>query len=307
MQPAHRLLELEPLRWLVSIADGVTVTQTAKRFHTTQPAVSRGLQRLSSSYGTPLVEKSGRRLRLTFAGEIISAAAKGALRELDEAAHAVSEANDSFGGTVRLGFLNSLGPSLVPQLLTQFRDVRPNVRFELRQAGATRILEDLLDGSLDLVIGTAPSEVDANWEPLFDEDLLLMVGTSHRLARRHRIRYQDLAQEEWVVQPLGFGLRQRIEEIATAAGFVPRVAFEGHDMATLIALVGAGSGVGLCSSSLVLPATVRAIQLSPLQRRELGVITLKGHVAPASADAFAAFVRARGRTIATRARTSDSF
>ncbi|MGB8876233.1 MAG: LysR family transcriptional regulator, partial [Solirubrobacteraceae bacterium] len=68
-------MELQTLRWFVSVADGRTVTETAERFHTTQPAVTRGLRRLAEQFDAPLTERDGRRLRLTFAGEIAARAA----------------------------------------------------------------------------------------------------------------------------------------------------------------------------------------------------------------------------------------
>ena len=123
-------MELQTLRWFVSVADGRTVTETAERFQTTQPAVTRGLRRLAEQFDAPLTERDGRRLRLTFAGEIAARAARSALGEIDEAARAVAEANDPARGTIRVGFLNPLGTWLVPRLLVEFHATHADVRFD---------------------------------------------------------------------------------------------------------------------------------------------------------------------------------
>jgi LysR family transcriptional regulator, transcription activator of glutamate synthase operon len=286
-------MELQTLRWFVSVADGRTVTETAERFHTTQPAVTRGLHRLAEQFDAPLTERDGRRLRLTFAGEIAARAARSALGEIDEAARAVAEANDPARGTIRVGFLNPLGTWLVPRLLLEFHATHPDVRFELRQDGAARILEALLDGSLDLLLSSLPTDSRAHWTPLFAERLRLAVAANHRLAKRRWVRVEELAADAWVVQPPGYGLRQRVEQIAAAAGFEPHIAFEGHDLGTLFALVGAGSGVGLFAATLAPPHGVRLLELRPSQSRAVGLVTVAGRVLPRSAVGFADMVRER--------------
>ncbi|MGA2927038.1 MAG: LysR substrate-binding domain-containing protein [Solirubrobacteraceae bacterium] len=298
-------MELETLRWFVSVADGRTVTETAETFHTTQPAVTRGLRRLAAGFDAPLTERDGRRLRLTFAGEIAARAARCALGEIDAAVRAVAEANDPARGTVRLGFLNPLGTWLVPRLLLEFHDARPDVRFELRQDGAARILQALLDGALDLLLSSQPTDPQTSWTPLFNEGLRLAVSAGHRLAQRRRVQIDELAGESWVLQPPGYGLRRRVEELASGAGFEPRVAFEGHDLATLLALVGAGSGVGLFAAAPAPPASVRLLELRPVQSRTVGLGTVPRRVTPRSAAGFADMIRARAGAIDTERWAGD--
>jgi LysR family transcriptional regulator, transcription activator of glutamate synthase operon len=295
-------MEVETLRWFVSVAEGRTVTETAEAFHTTQPAVTRGLRRLAAEFAAPLTEREGRRLRLTFAGEIAAGAARSALAEIDDAVRAIAEANDPARGTVRLGFLNPLGSWLVPRLLTEFHEDRPDVNFVLRQDGASRILQALLDGALDLLLSSRPVDGRLRWELLFDERLRLAVSAQHPLAHRRRVRVEELADEAWVVQPSGYALRARVEEVAATAGFEPRIAFEGHDLATLFALVSAGSGVGLFAPTPDLPAGVRFIDLTPSQFRPVGLITIPGRVMPRSAIEFAELVRTRARGLESLAR-----
>jgi LysR family transcriptional activator of glutamate synthase operon len=286
-------MEIETLGWLVAVADGRTVSETAEAFHTTQPAVTRGLHRLATQFEVPLTERVGRRLRLTFAGEIVASTARRVLRELDAATRAVGEANDPDSGTVRLGFLNPLGVWLVPRLLVDFHAHHPRVRFELRHDGLTRNLQALIDGELDLLLTAAPDRSDVSWEPLFREELMLAVPRAHRLAGRRSVKVDQLADESWVLFPHGHGLRRHAEEICAAAGFAPEPAFEGHDLSTLFALIAAGSGVGLFPVNPPPPASVRQIRLQPRLIRTVGLAVIPRRVRPRSADVFADFVRER--------------
>jgi DNA-binding transcriptional LysR family regulator len=292
-------MELETLRWLVEVADGATVTETAARFHTTQPAVTRALQRLGRQHATPLTERDGRRLKLTYAGEIVVAAARRALAELDAAAAAVKEASDPATGTVRLGFLSPLGHAVVPSLLTGFRRQHPLVNFKLRQDGAERISAALQQGELDLLLSDVPSSPSFSWEPLIDEEIVIAVASAHPLATRRQVRVAELSQEQWVLMNPGFGLRARVEQLCGEAGFSPQVAFEGHDLTTLYALIASGSGIGLFargaafddSGPAPVPAGIRELQLVPRQRRKVGLITVPERVRAPSADAFIGYVR----------------
>jgi DNA-binding transcriptional LysR family regulator len=285
------MVDVRSLRWFLAIADGATVSQTATASHTSQPAVTRALHGLAAEFGVPLTERVGRRLRLTFAGEILAGHARTMLRAYESARREIAEANNPDAGTVRLGFLSPLGTWLLPQLLATFNRDHPAVSFELRHDGASRIRQALLEGDLDLLISTDPHSPGACWEPLFAEELVVVLPSAHRLASRQRISITELARERWVLLPPGYGLRRRAEEICRAAGFEPIVGFEGHDLATLHALIGAGSGVGLFPTNPQPGAEARSIPLSPPATRTVGLATIRDRTRPRSAEAFAALVR----------------
>ena len=287
----YGIVDVETLRWFVAVGDGTTVGDTADAFHTSQPAVTRALQRLSRELGVPLTERVGRRLRPTFAGRIFLDSARRVVDELDAAARAIAEANDPSSGTIRFGFLNPLGAWLVPELLVAFRAQRPAVRFELRHDGLTRILQAIEDGDLDLVLSTPPASEALRWEPLLDEELVLAVPATHRLAARRRVKVGELVDEAWVLQSPGYGLRQRAEEVCREAGFEPEVVFEGQDLTTLYALIGAGSGVGLFPVRPLPPAGVHQVAFTPRLHRGIGLVSAPGMVRSPSAEAFAELVR----------------
>jgi DNA-binding transcriptional LysR family regulator len=289
-------MDVLTLRCFLSVADGVTVGDTADAFDASQPAVTRALQRLSIEVGAPLTERAGRRLRLTAAGRALLPSARRALAEIDEGVRAVADAHDPTAGTVRLGFLSPLGTWLVPELLQAFRNERPRVHFELRQDGATRILQALVEGDLDLLLTSPPPSISSfAWEPLFREELVLTVPSGHRLASRQRVRVAELSNETWVLHSPGYGLRQYVEELCAEAGFEPQRAFEGHDLATLLALIGAGSGIGLFPATTAGPAMVgvRQVQLSPRKYRQVGIVRSLGSSGSPSVTAFVAAVRHR--------------
>jgi DNA-binding transcriptional LysR family regulator len=284
-------METSVLRFFVAVAEGATVTEVAQESFVTQPTVTRGLQRLEAEAGAPLFDRVGRGLRLNGNGEVLLAAARHALADLDGAVAEIAAHQDPDAGTVRLGFLNPLSHWLIPELLGEYRRRFPKVSFELRQDGAARIAAALAAGELDALI-TIPGEDQPGvcWEPLFDEDIVLVVPASHRLAAASAVPLSEAANETFMMLAAGYGLRAVTENMCADAGFRPRIGFEGHDYTTLYGLVRAGCGVGLFPGQPRPPEGLRQVPLSPLARRTVGVAWSEANYRSAAAEKFRSFI-----------------
>lgn len=288
-------MDLQVLRWFQAVAEGATVTETAAGAHMTQPALSRALARLESEIGTPLFTHVGRMLRLTPAGRAFKDNLDQALDRYELGLRAVAELVDPERGTIPVAFLHTLGTWLVPTLISGFRDRYPMVRFELRQHGEAAILASLLGGEVDLIVTSGdPGHPQVCWQSLLVEPLRLAVPARHRLAQRKRVRLAEVADEPFVLFREGYGLRTLTELLCREAGFTPRVAFEGEEVATLRALVAAGLGVALLPSphaTLSMPegAIVPECHLEVSDvvcARDIGLAWLADRVLPVSSAAF---------------------
>jgi DNA-binding transcriptional LysR family regulator len=284
-------METSVLRFFVAVAEGATVTEVAEESFVTQPTVTRGLQRLEAEAGAPLFDRAGRGLRLNRNGQALLASARRALADLDGAVAEIAAHRDPAAGTVRLGFLSPLSNWLIPELLGEYRRRFPKVGFALRQDGAARIAGALVDGELDVLI-TIPGEDQpgVRWEPLFDEDIVLVVPSSHRLAGVDAVPLAEVADETFMILAAGYGLRTVTERMCAAAGFRPRIGFEGHDYATLYGLIRAGCGVGLFPGQPHRPEGLRQAALSPAASRTVGVAWSEANYRSAAADAFRDFI-----------------
>lgn len=292
-------METSVLRFFIAVAEGATVTEVAEESFVSQPTVTRGLQRLEAEAGAPLFDRAGRGLRLNGNGQALLAAARRALADLDGAVAEIAAYRDPAAGTVRLGFLSPLSNWLLPELLGEYRRRFPRVSFALRQDGAARISAALAEGELDVLI-TIPGggQPGVRWEPLFDEDIVLVVPASHRLASASAAPLPAVADETFMILAAGYGLRTVTENMCAAAGFRPRIGFEGHDYTTLYGLIRAGCGVGLFPGQPQLPEGLRQVPLSPAARRTVGVAWCEGNHRSAAADAFREFITENAGRIA---------
>lgn len=280
-------MDLRTLAWFREVADGATVTETARRAHLTQPALTRALARLEQEVGAELFQRVGKTLAPTPAGRLFRAHVAELLDRHAQALRAVAELTDPARGTVPLTFLHTLGTWLVPPLLSRFRAEFPEVAFELTQHGETGLAEELLSGTADLAITSDdPGHPQLRWRRLLTEPLFLAVPAGHRLARRSRVRLTELAGETFILLRPGFALRATTEALCASAGFTPRAGFEGEEVETLRGLVAAGLGVALLPLPGGEPATPHLRLTDVRASRDLGLMWPAGRELPPASAAF---------------------
>jgi DNA-binding transcriptional LysR family regulator len=289
-------MDLGVLRLFQQVARGATVTDTAARARLTQPALSRALRRVEHEVGTELFGRAGRTLRLTPAGHAFARHVDAVLDRYDQGVREVRELVDPDAGAIPLAFLHTLGTWLVPQVISTFRERHPRVRFELRQHGEEGLVTELLDGTADLVLTSGDPELTAiGWRLLLVEPLHLAVPPDHPLAGRADVRLADAADETFILLRPGYGLRDTTEALCAAAGFTPRVGFEGEEVETLRGLVAAGLGVALLPPPRT-TATVPHLQVTDVSsERDIGIAWLAGRELPPLSARFRDHILTSGR------------
>jgi DNA-binding transcriptional LysR family regulator len=298
-EPADQRLatRLAPdLALLAALRETGNITRAAELVHLPQPTASRRLAALTEAVGAPLTEPAGRGVRLTRVGTILAETADHALGIVAAGARQAREEIAPDSGHVVLGFLHLLGRWLVPNLLRGFRADRPGIRFTLVQGSRQYILDQLAAGELDLAL-VAPLPATGQGltgTVLAQQQLLLSVPQAHRLAGRRRVRFAELADEEFVTLEHGYGLRQIADDLCAEAGFEPKIVFEGQESDTVRGLVAAGLGVALLPQFGPTPqAGVVEIPLWPTVTRTIGLVwPVAEHFTPA-VRAFRDYVRAQ--------------
>jgi DNA-binding transcriptional LysR family regulator len=252
-------METEVLRWFQQVADGVTVTEVADLAMVSQPAVSRALGRLEEEVGTPVLQRTGRVLRLTHAGAAFKRHVDAMVHSLDDGLAEVQELLDPDAGSVALAFQLSLGTWLVPSVVRRFRDAHPHVSFHLHQSQDRLGSSLVAGGRVDLELTSRrPHNPTVRWQPLFSEQLFLAVPPGHRLADRDSTGLTQAQEEDFVMLGPGWQLRQLSDTLCEAAGFVPHVVFEGDDLPSIAGFVAAGLGVAILPAMRADPRAPRA-------------------------------------------------
>ena len=282
------------LRQFIVVAREEHLTRAAELLGVPQPTLSRSIARLESELGVPLFTRPGRSLRLTRHGRLLLDSSERSLVTLTATLRRLASETDPGRGRVALGFLHTLGADAVPRLLRDFRAEYPRVRFALVQGGAHALVERLRDGEIDMCLtAPLPDEPDVTARKLDDERIDLFVPAGHRFAkRRTAMRLAEAADEDFICMEHGYGLRGITDGLCRAAGFEPRVAFEGEGAGTARGLVGAGLGVSLLpvtASALADPAVAAVRITAPKASRAVGLAWMTGRPLTPPAAAFRDF------------------
>ena len=285
---------LRDLSWLVALADHRHMTDTAAILGVSQPTLSRALARVETELGTRLFERAPDGVVTNPNGDLVIAAARDLLARYEQLTTELSARLDPDGGVVRLAFLDSMGTSLVPQLLRAFHGHAPGVRVLLSQEPGHAILADLRTGAAELAV-TFPRPVgDFGWLPLHRERLVLAVPPTHRLRERKRVALSELADEEQVMTPVGFGFRTLLDGLLAEAGVVPKISFESADLSTIEGLVAAGLGVAVIPEQLAgVSGTIAIALTTPAARRTVGLTWRTDQVLAPAAERFRAFIESQ--------------
>jgi DNA-binding transcriptional LysR family regulator len=263
------------LRDFVAVARTQHVTRAANALGVPQPTLSRSIRRLETDLGVQLFVRTGRALRLSRTGTLLHEHVERALVELETGLRAVTGEVSPGSGRVAFGFLHTLGGTAVPLLLREFREEHPGVRFELVQRSHDVLLELLRAGTIDLCLTSPlPDEPGLVSRAMHEQPLRLVVPPEHRFASRRRLRLAEVAQEQFVGLERGYGLRTTTDALCRAAGFVPRLAFEGEEIDTVRGLVAAGLGVALLPAETAgsVPRVVEVEVTQPRTTRTIGLV-----------------------------------
>jgi LysR family cyn operon transcriptional activator len=272
-------MELRHLRYFVALAECLHFTRAAERMHVTQSTLSHQIRQLEDELGHALFDRIGRRVILTAAGDSFLGYAAKALREVDQGIGELKRAPDELTGELRIGATHTFNLGFIPEVLATFMQRYPKVKAAVRELSADAITGDLLADRLDVGVGYDPGGSGELWfEPLYTEELVLVVRGDHPLAQRTRVRMVDLHRQPMVLLPREFATRVLLDESFRSCGAEPVVAAEMNTIAPMLGLVARTRLAAIVSSRAVAGRSdVAVLPLeSPTPVRTPGILWKRG-------------------------------
>lgn len=248
------------IRYLIAVADMHSFTRAAEALYVSQPTLSQQIKQLEDLLDVQLLDRSGRTVRLTAAGEVYLHHARRALIELETAKRAIHELNDLSRGSLRLG-MNPITDYLVIPLLAEFNDNYPGITVSTLEMPQDDIKVALAEDRVDIgiafssTLSTEECSEDVDSRILFIETLTLAVGKNHPLAgQRGPMSKHALEQEPLVLFNTDYALRRNIDQYCLEQGIKLPVAMEASSLSVILEIVRLGR------LATILPDTISSAQ-----------------------------------------------
>jgi len=249
-------MEIRQLEALVGIAEHGTFSSAAEALGTVQSNISNRIARLEAELGSELIDRASG--ALTESGSVVVERARRILSEVGAIAADVSELTADIRGRVSVGMIGTAGRWIVPLLLEAQRQSFPHISLRITEGTNSVIEPQLISGVLDIAVLAWPveppelSEID-----LYSEDLVLICESTHPLAQRSSITFNDIEPYEVLLPFPGTPIRREIDEAAHAQGVELRPLIELDGLRTIASLTFDGHGPS------ILPSTMLSKHLRP--------------------------------------------
>lgn len=239
-------MDLRQLEILQAIAETGSFTACGRKLHVSQSAISRQVLLLEDELGEPLFLRVGRRVRMTTAGESLVQLGQRIFQDMRETVSAITDDTRALRGQLRLAGGMTVCLYVLPLLLKQLKRMHPALDVRLSVATSGHSVDEIRAGRVDAGLLTLPvDEADLVTVPVLNEELLVVTMPTHPLARRRRIRSEDLAGEPFVLFEAGSATRRVIDSFFVTEKIEPRVVMDTENVEILKAMVKTGLGISI--------------------------------------------------------------
>jgi LysR family hydrogen peroxide-inducible transcriptional activator len=261
------LPSLQQLRFLCALAEQRHFGHAAESCAVTQSTLSGGIKELEARLGITLFERSHRQVMLTPLGKEIATRAQRLLVDAAELVGLARNAQEPLSGPLRFGVIPTVGPYVLPSLLSQLGTAWPKLKLHVREAPTPVLLDKLAGGELDLLLVATPYELgDVEAMEIAEDPIVVAMPRHHSLGRHKVVSRDDLTREQLLLIEDGHCLRSHSLQACRIVDPVRNEVFQATSLRTLIQMVAAELGITLIPQIAVDSelASTRNVVIRPL-------------------------------------------
>lgn len=289
------------LHTFFTIAEQGSFSAAAQMLHMSQPAVTMQIQALEDYFGTKLFDRTKKSIALTDAGNVLLPYAKAAIANLSDTEQAMARYAHALKGKLQMGASMTFAEYIMPRILGPFSETHPDLSVSMKVMNTSQIVEDVLTHQLTFGIVEAPaSHPELTVEPLFSDELVLVLPSDHPLLNKAEITIADIEQLPFVLREPGSGTRMVLEQGWMRTGHDPgrlSIAMELGSTGAIKSAVEHGLGISFLSKASIkhelalgLLAARRVVGLE--LHRKFYSVQRKADLLPLTAVAFLSFLQA---------------
>src|SRR5262245_49307846 len=289
-------MEMSQLRTFRAVAEALNFTRAAERLHLTQSAVSHQIKALEEELGEPLFIRAKRGVKLSQAGKIALEYVERILDETEAMRERISGRERSPTGRVRVAAATQAFVYLFAPLFESFMDSHHGIDLAFRTTVSTeQTVADILNGTADVGFASvAVYSPNLQVTKLFEDELLLVVGNDHQLAKKRVVTVEEIHKEKLILFERGASIRRATDNFFDQIGMRPELALESNDTYFIKRMVERGLGASLLPAwsvrDEVLNGKLAQLQISGHRlRRSVSLVSL-GRFQPSPTRAFIDYI-----------------
>lgn len=292
------MLTMRQMRYFEALASARHFGKAAALVHVSQPALSQQIMEMEQHLGALLVERNRNGVLLTPKGQEVLRRIRLILAEVDKLEACVRDSDGLLDGLVRIGIIPTVAPYLVPKLVPALRHDHAKIEIELKEAVTDRLIVDLAEGRLDVVVAALPVEADnIEAELLFTDRFFMAMAQNDRDVLASPLTEHQVDAERLLLLEEGHCLRDQALAVCGTAGRRSLVNFGATSMATLLQMVSHDMGMTLIPEIAIETETLRnnlriVPFADPAPSRDIGLIWRKSSGRQQDMAALARAIRA---------------
>ena len=292
-------MDFDQLVTFIEVAKLGNFSRAGQKVFRSQSAVSAQIRQLEQEYGEKLLDRAGKSVRLTPAGEVFFEYANRMLRLRNESLRAVADQGTTPRGILAIGANEATCLYVLPDVFADYTRQYPAVQISIYRNFSRKILERVEDGSVDVGIVTLPVKSPSlKVHPIFRDRLMLMVGARNPLAKQKSVTLPEIISQPFIFPKTGY-TRQMLDKLFRPYSSQMKVRMELPSIGMIKSFVVAGLGVSIISASFardeVKSGEAKLLNLDDCEpmSRELGLIYRADRTLPRAATAFIDMIRQR--------------
>lgn len=239
-------IDSRQLRAFCVLARTGSFTQTARELHLTQSGVSHSMKALERDVGCLLLNRLGKKIALTQAGEQLLQSAQKILREMNGVRESLGHLGKWGKGRLRLGASTTACQHIIPPVLREFKESFPEHAISIEPNDTRGMVSSLLQHRIDLALSLDPgNEPQLEFHPLFADELFFLVGTQHPWAQSKRIERAEIPKQSFILYSKNSVTFRLVEDYFRREQMVLNTVIEVGSMEATKELVKLGLGVSI--------------------------------------------------------------
>jgi DNA-binding transcriptional LysR family regulator len=244
-------MNLNLFKTYIRVVETQNLSRTADEFEISQPAVTKQIQSLEDIYGVLLLERSGRKLKPTEAGEALYQCAREIIKAVEKTERAMEEVAESRKGSLYLGASTIPGQYILPYLIKIYKDKFSSISISMDIADTDKIFNKVAERELDIgIVGGWINNRKVEGYKWLEDELVVIVPENHKLARSQQLKLSSLLNERWIFRQKGSGTRRAVEELLVSHEIRKddlNIYMEAGSTEAVLAMVESGMGISIVS------------------------------------------------------------